>query len=256
MAGRKIDEGGARAASHRGPGPPRSLAQPRGAWASGWLGVPMPGHPRLLARERGHGRPPASIARGRKPPPKAMRKGSTVVRWTRATKRPGGDRLLGPASRRGCPRGEAALPPLPSLTPAPPPSGRGGRLGLLSKGGQAGTSSRIENYLGFSAGVSGEELASRALQQARRHGAEIIVTRAITRIDAATHQVHLDGGDVLTARTVILACGVAWRQLSIEGFERLAGKGISYGAARSEAASAHGLDVHIVGAGNSAGQAS
>jgi len=103
--------------------------------------------------------------------------------------------------------------------------------------------------------VSGEELASRALQQARRHGAEIIVTRAITRIDAATHQVHLDGGDVLTARTVILACGVAWRQLSIEGFERLAGKGISYGAARSEAASAHGLDVHIVGAGNSAGQA-
>ena len=122
-------------------------------------------------------------------------------------------------------------------------------------GGQAGTSSRIENYLGFPAGVSGEELASRALQQARRHGAEIIVTRAITRIDAATHQVHLDGGDVLTARTVILACGVAWRQLSIEGFERLAGKGISYGAARSEAASAHGLDVHIVGAGNSAGQA-
>jgi thioredoxin reductase (NADPH) len=122
-------------------------------------------------------------------------------------------------------------------------------------GGQAGTSSRIENYLGFPSGVSGDELASRALQQARRLGAEILVTRAITRIDAATRHVHLDGGDVLRARTIILACGVVWRRLSIDGFDRLAGKGISYGAARSEAASTHGLDVHIVGAGNSAGQA-
>ena len=122
-------------------------------------------------------------------------------------------------------------------------------------GGQAGTSSRIENYLGFPSGVSGDELASRALQQARRHGAEILVTRAITRIDAPTHQVHLDGGDVLRGRTIILACGVVWRRLSIDGFDRLAGKGIAYGVARSEAASTHGLDVHIVGAGNSAGQA-
>jgi thioredoxin reductase (NADPH) len=122
-------------------------------------------------------------------------------------------------------------------------------------GGQAGTSSRIENYLGFPSGVSGDELASRALQQARRLGAEILVTREITRIDAAAHDVHLDGGDVLRARTIILACGVSWRQLSVEGFERLAGKGISYGAARSEAAGTHGLDVHVVGAGNSAGQA-
>jgi thioredoxin reductase (NADPH) len=122
-------------------------------------------------------------------------------------------------------------------------------------GGQAGTSSRIENYLGFPSGVSGEELASRALQQARRLGAEILVTRSVTRIDATTGQVHLDGGDVLRAHTIALACGVAWRQLSIEGFDRLAGKGISYGAARSEAPNTHGLDVHIVGAGNSAGQA-
>ncbi len=68
-------------------------------------------------------------------------------------------------------------------------------------------------------------------------------------------QVHLDGGDVLRGRTIIVACGVAWRRLAIDGFERLAGKGISYGAARSDAASLHGLDVHIVGAGNSAGQA-
>ena len=122
-------------------------------------------------------------------------------------------------------------------------------------GGQAGTSSRIENYLGFPSGVSGDELASRALQQARRLGAEILVTRSIVRIDAATRQVHLDGGDVLRARTIILACGVTWRRVSMDGFDRLAGKGISYGAARSEAPNTHGLDVHIVGAGNSAGQA-
>jgi thioredoxin reductase (NADPH) len=122
-------------------------------------------------------------------------------------------------------------------------------------GGQAGASSKIENYLGFPSGVSGDELASRALQQARRLGAEILVTRSILRLDATTRQVHLDGGDVLRARTIILACGVTWRHLSMDGFDRLAGKGISYGAARSEAPNTHGLDVHIVGAGNSSGQA-
>ena len=122
-------------------------------------------------------------------------------------------------------------------------------------GGQAGTSSRIENYLGFPSGVSGDELSSRALRQARRLGAEIVVTRSVTRIDAAAHRIHLDGGDVLQARTIILACGVSWRQLEIEGFDRLAGKGVFYGAARSEAPNAHGLDVQIIGAGNSAGQA-
>jgi thioredoxin reductase (NADPH) len=122
-------------------------------------------------------------------------------------------------------------------------------------GGQAGTSSRIENYLGFPSGVSGDELASRALQQARRLGAEILVTRSISRIDAKSRELHLDGGDVLRARTIILACGVTWRRLSIEGFDELVGKGIFYGAARSEAPNTHGLDIHIIGAGNSAGQA-
>jgi thioredoxin reductase (NADPH) len=122
-------------------------------------------------------------------------------------------------------------------------------------GGQAGTSSRIENYLGFPSGVSGDELASRALQQARRLGAEIVVTRAITRIDALAREVHLDGGDVLRARTIILACGVSWRALPIDGLERFVGKGVAYGAVRSEAPNVHGLDVHIVGGGNSAGQA-
>jgi thioredoxin reductase (NADPH) len=122
-------------------------------------------------------------------------------------------------------------------------------------GGQAGTSSRIENYLGFPSGVSGDDLASRALQQARRLGAEILVTRTIRRIDASARQVHLDGGDVLRARTIIVACGVSWRRLESADFERLVGKGIFYGAVRSEAPNAHGLDIHIVGAGNSAGQA-
>ena len=122
-------------------------------------------------------------------------------------------------------------------------------------GGQAGTSSRIENYLGFPSGVSGDELASRALQQARRLGAEILVTRSVARFDAATRRVYLDGDDIVKARTIILATGVTWRRLAIDGFDRLIGKGIYYGAARSEASATHGLDVHLIGAGNSAGQA-
>ena len=122
-------------------------------------------------------------------------------------------------------------------------------------GGQAGTSSRIENYLGFPSGVSGEDLAKGALTQAKRLGAEILVTRRIERLDAARKQVYLDDGDVIRTKTIILACGVSWRRLGIDGFERLEGKGITYGAARSEAKNMHGLDVHIVGAGNSAGQA-
>jgi thioredoxin reductase (NADPH) len=122
-------------------------------------------------------------------------------------------------------------------------------------GGQAGTSSRIENYLGFPSGVSGDELASRALQQARRLGAEILVTRSVTRIDPVTRQIFLDGDEMVSARTIVLASGVTWRRLAIDGFDRLIGKGIYYGAARSEAGAAHGLDLHLIGAGNSAGQA-
>jgi thioredoxin reductase (NADPH) len=122
-------------------------------------------------------------------------------------------------------------------------------------GGQAGSSSRIENYLGFPAGVSGDELSKRALQQARRLGAEILVTRTITGLEPSTRAVLLDGGDELRGRTIILATGVSWRHLAIPGIEPLVGKGIFYGAARSEAAGTHGLDVHIIGAGNSAGQA-
>jgi thioredoxin reductase (NADPH) len=122
-------------------------------------------------------------------------------------------------------------------------------------GGQAGTSSRIENYLGFPNGVSGDELATRALEQAKRLGAEILVTQAIDEIDTSSRSVHLEVGDVLSARTIILACGVDWRRLPIEGLDQLVGKGVFYGAAKSDAAGMHGLDVHIIGAGNSAGQA-
>ncbi len=122
-------------------------------------------------------------------------------------------------------------------------------------GGQAGTSSRIENYLGFPNGVSGDELASRALQQARRLGAEILVTRTVRQIDPQRMEVLLDGGERVRAQTVILATGVAWRRVAIEGAERLIGKGVYYGAARGEAGATHGLDLHLIGAGNSAGQA-
>ena len=122
-------------------------------------------------------------------------------------------------------------------------------------GGQAGASSRIENYLGFPSGVSGDELASRALQQARRLGAEILVTRSITRIDAVTRQVHFDGGDVLrAARSSSRAAspGGASRSTASTGWAARASSTAPRAARR---ANAHGLDVHIVGAGNSAGQA-
>ncbi len=122
-------------------------------------------------------------------------------------------------------------------------------------GGQAGTSSRIENYLGFPSGVSGDELASRALRQARRLGAEIVVTRSVQRLEPTKRQVVLDGEEIVSARTVILATGVTWRRLAIDGFDRLIGKGVYYGAARSEASATHGLDVFLIGAGNSAAQA-
>ncbi|HEU0204333.1 MAG TPA: FAD-dependent oxidoreductase, partial [Burkholderiaceae bacterium] len=122
-------------------------------------------------------------------------------------------------------------------------------------GGQAETSSRIENYLGFPTGVSGDELSRRALQQARRLGAEIMVTRAVVAIDPATKVVTFDGGERVAARAIILATGVSWRRLTTEGFDRLLGKGVFYGASRSEAGTTQGQDIHLIGAGNSAGQA-
>jgi thioredoxin reductase (NADPH) len=122
-------------------------------------------------------------------------------------------------------------------------------------GGQAGTSSRIENYLGFPFGVSGDELAARALQQARRLGAEIVVTRSVERIDADSRTLVLDGESTIGARTIVLALGVSWRKLAVEGLERLTGLGVYYGASRSEAPATQGRDIFLIGAGNSAGQA-
>ena len=122
-------------------------------------------------------------------------------------------------------------------------------------GGQAGQSSRIENYLGFPVGVSGDELAKRALQQARRFGAEIVVTRQVQAIQPQSLEITLDGGDRLRAQTVILALGVSYRRLTIESSDRLTGRGIYYGAALSEARLTQGQDIYLVGAGNSAGQA-
>ena len=130
-----------------------------------------------------------------------------------------------------------------------------GLIESFAPGGQAGTSTRIENYTGFPYGVSGDELASRALQQAKRLGAEVVVTRRVERIDPVDMTVTLDGGDVLRTRSIILAMGVAWRRLEIDSVDRFVGSGVYYGAARSDASLAQGNDVYLIGAGNSAGQA-
>ncbi len=124
-------------------------------------------------------------------------------------------------------------------------------------GGQAGTSSRIENYLGFPGGISGGNLAHRALQQAKRFGTEILVTRAVAEIRTGepTHEIVLDGGQSIAARAVVLATGVAWRTLSAQGTADLIGRGVYYGAAGTEALETRGHDIFLVGGGNSAGQA-
>jgi thioredoxin reductase (NADPH) len=110
----------------------------------------------------------------------------------------------------------------------------------FAPGGQAGTSTRIENYTGFPFGVSGDELASRALQQARRLGAEIVVTRRVEAIDPGGMTVTLDGGDVLRTRSIVLAMGVQWRRLDVDSVDRFVGSGVYYGAARSDANLAQG----------------
>ena len=124
-------------------------------------------------------------------------------------------------------------------------------------GGQAGTSSRIENYLGFPGGISGDELTGRALKQATRFGAEIVMTREVEKLEPtpAGYDVELDGGIRVQTKTVILATGVDWRKLEAEGIDRLIGRGVLYGAARTESATVIGKDIFIVGGGNSAGQA-
>ena len=123
-------------------------------------------------------------------------------------------------------------------------------------GGQAGSSSRIENYLGFPAGVSGEDLARRATTQATRFGTEFITQRA-TRIHSKDqyHHVTLGDGREVTCRVCLLSIGVHWRRLEVPGAERLLNAGVYYGATLSEAPTCSDEEIFIVGGANSAGQA-
>ena len=133
----------------------------------------------------------------------------------------------------------------------------------LTPGGQAGSSSRIENYLGFPAGLSGDELSARAWRQAERFGAEIVIARKAvglaasggTEAGGSAHMVRLDEDECVRARAVVLALGVSWRRLEAEGIDRLVGRGVYYGAARTEAPQIRGKHIHLLGGGNSAGQA-
>lgn len=124
-------------------------------------------------------------------------------------------------------------------------------------GGQAGTSSRIRNYLGFPRGISGDDLAYRAFEQAWLFGADFVFTQAATALRACgpDRLLRLSRGAEVTARAAIVATGVAWRRLGVPSLEALHGAGVFYGAAGAEARAVEGEDVFVVGAGNSAGQA-
>lgn len=124
-------------------------------------------------------------------------------------------------------------------------------------GGRAGMSSRIENYLGFPAGLSGSDLARRALSQAKRFGAEIWTPMEATRIrvEGDYRIVELADGAEIISQAVLIAAGISYGTLDVPGVDRLAGSGVYYGAALTEAMSVRDQDVFIVGGGNSAGQA-
>jgi thioredoxin reductase (NADPH) len=124
-------------------------------------------------------------------------------------------------------------------------------------GGQAGESSRIENYLGFPAGLSGAELARRATAQAQRLGAELLGARSVTGIaeNGPARLVSLNGGGVIGCHSVLIATGVHYRRLGVPGSDELTGAGIYYGVAPAEAAMVAGEHVVVVGGANSAGQA-
>jgi thioredoxin reductase (NADPH) len=124
-------------------------------------------------------------------------------------------------------------------------------------GGQAGQSSRIENYLGFPDGVSGAQLTDRARRQAGKFGAELLTTREVVGLHAhgSARKVVFGDGTSVGAHTVILATGVAYRQLTVPGTAELTGRGVFYGSALTEATACTDHDIYIVGAANSAGQA-
>ncbi len=124
-------------------------------------------------------------------------------------------------------------------------------------GGQAGQSSRIENYLGFPAGLSGSDLARRATDQARRLGAELLTVQEAVglRVEGSARLIELSGGEVLSASCVLVASGVSYRQLDTPGFAELTGAGVYYGAAMTEARACADQQIVVIGGANSAGQA-
>jgi thioredoxin reductase (NADPH) len=124
-------------------------------------------------------------------------------------------------------------------------------------GGQAGTSSLIRNYLGFQRGISGEDLAARAVEQAWLFGTDFVLSQAATDVTARgdARVVRTSDGTEVAARAVVIATGVTWRRLGVPRLEAFVGRGVFYGAAGAEARALTGRDVVVVGAGNSAGQA-
>ncbi|HET6900347.1 MAG TPA: FAD-dependent oxidoreductase [Vicinamibacteria bacterium] len=124
-------------------------------------------------------------------------------------------------------------------------------------GGQAGSSSRIENYLGFPTGISGQDLADRAYSQAQKFGAQVLVAKKARalRCRRGPFAVELDDGSSISARTIVLATGASYRKLAIPDLARFEGVGVYYGATAMEAQLCRGEDVVVVGGGNSAGQA-
>ena len=124
-------------------------------------------------------------------------------------------------------------------------------------GGQAGQSSRIENYLGFPDGVSGAQLTDRARRQATKFGAEVLTARDVVGLEAcgSARRVTFADGTFIDAHTVILATGVSYRRLDVPGLSELTGRGVYYGSALTEASACAGQDVYVVGGANSAGQA-
>lgn len=127
----------------------------------------------------------------------------------------------------------------------------------LAPGGQAGTSSKIENYLGFPSGVSGQALASRAQVQALKFGARLTISRLVTHLRSTdeSFELDLDDGTTVLARSVLAASGARYRKLALEDFDRFEGRGIHYAATAIEGSTCAGGEVVVVGGGNSAGQA-
>jgi thioredoxin reductase (NADPH) len=124
-------------------------------------------------------------------------------------------------------------------------------------GGQAGSSSKIENYLGFPTGISGQDLAAAAYTQAQKFGAQLLIAKGATRLacDRKPYAIEIDGGPKISARTVVIASGAAYRKLALEHMTRFEGAGIYYGATAMEAGLCRDEEVIVVGGGNSAGQA-